>query len=74
MICVYSPNYGRQRHFEVCSKVKNVIRADFGDENEMNYTIVVPTSSEMRNIMKSMRSYVDTYSNGEMNSKRDEIE
>ncbi|GFV29674.1 SCAN domain-containing protein 3 [Trichonephila clavipes] len=33
---------------------KNIIDADSDDENEMNN---VPTSSEMRNIMKSMRSY-----------------
>ncbi|GFU19554.1 hypothetical protein TNCV_21291 [Trichonephila clavipes] len=34
----------------------------------------VPTSSEMENIMKSTRSYLDSYSNGEMNNKMDDIE
>ncbi|GFY31238.1 hypothetical protein TNCV_752011 [Trichonephila clavipes] len=46
--------------FGVCSKFKNIIYAESDDENEMNNAAFVPTSSEMRNIMKSMRSYLHT--------------
>ncbi|GFV46721.1 hypothetical protein TNCV_1881801 [Trichonephila clavipes] len=53
-----------QRHFGVCSKLKNIIDADSDDENEMNYVAPVLTSSYMRNLMKSMHSYLDAYSNG----------
>ncbi|GFW59414.1 hypothetical protein TNCV_1508591 [Trichonephila clavipes] len=53
MISVCSPNYGRQRHFEVCSKLKNVIDADSKIEDEMTTVVPVSTSSEMWNIMKS---------------------
>ncbi|GFW86913.1 uncharacterized protein TNCV_2810681 [Trichonephila clavipes] len=42
---IYSPNYGRQRHFEV--------EANSEDEKEMNNLAPVPTSSDMMNIMKS---------------------
>ncbi|GFV68813.1 hypothetical protein TNCV_1626061 [Trichonephila clavipes] len=49
---------------------KNISDADSDDENEMNDEDPVTTSSEMQNIMKSMRSYLDAHSNGEMNSKR----
>ncbi|GFW83025.1 hypothetical protein TNCV_4604521 [Trichonephila clavipes] len=49
------------------------IHAD-SDENEMNNAAPVPTSSKIRNIMKSMRSYLEAHSNGEMNNKRDDIE
>ncbi|GFV47925.1 hypothetical protein TNCV_3043971 [Trichonephila clavipes] len=38
-------------------------------ENEMNDAASVPKSSEMRNIMKSMRSYLDAHSHEEMNDK-----
>ncbi|GFV41693.1 hypothetical protein TNCV_3628441 [Trichonephila clavipes] len=34
----------------------------------------VSTSSEMRNAMKSMRSYLDAQSNGEMNNEMDDSE
>ncbi|GFX35957.1 hypothetical protein TNCV_4214791 [Trichonephila clavipes] len=44
----------------------------FDDENEMNHAAPVPTSSEMRIIMKSTRSYLDAYSDGEMNNKMDD--
>ncbi|GFU01961.1 hypothetical protein TNCV_1524471 [Trichonephila clavipes] len=50
------------------------IYVDFDDENEMNNAIPVPTSSEMRNVMKSMRSYLEVRSNGEINNKTDDIE
>ncbi|GFW06114.1 hypothetical protein TNCV_4479061 [Trichonephila clavipes] len=50
---------------------KNIIDADSDDENEMNEAAPVPTSSEMKNVMKSMRSYLDAHYNGEMNTKMD---
>ncbi|GFV73932.1 uncharacterized protein TNCV_2641961 [Trichonephila clavipes] len=53
---------------------KNFIDVDSDDESEMNNAAPVPTSSEMRNIMKSMCSYLDTNSSGEMNNKMDDIE
>ncbi|GFW90376.1 hypothetical protein TNCV_3509241 [Trichonephila clavipes] len=68
-----SPNFGRQRHFGDGSKLKNIVAADSDDENEMNNETPVPTSSEMQNIMKSMRSYLDAHSNGEMNNKMVDI-
>ncbi|GFW14115.1 hypothetical protein TNCV_3547041 [Trichonephila clavipes] len=40
------PNYGRQRHFGVCSKLKNIIDVDSDDENEINDAAPVPTSSD----------------------------
>ncbi|GFV06318.1 hypothetical protein TNCV_2229541 [Trichonephila clavipes] len=50
---------------------KNITEADLNDENEMNNA---PSSSEMKSIMKSVRSYLDSYSNCEMNNKMDDIE
>ncbi|GFU44041.1 hypothetical protein TNCV_4963531 [Trichonephila clavipes] len=47
---------------------------DSDDENEMNNAAPVPTSFEMRNVMKSMHSYLDAHSNGEMNKEMDDIE
>ncbi|GFV44397.1 transposable element Tcb1 transposase [Trichonephila clavipes] len=38
---------------------KNIIDADSDNENEMNNVTPDPTSSETRNIMKNMRSYLD---------------
>ncbi|GFW89487.1 uncharacterized protein TNCV_3967771 [Trichonephila clavipes] len=74
MMCAYGPNYGRERHFTVCSKHKNITDADSDDENEMTNATLVPMPSEMRNIMKSMGNYLDAHSNGEMNNKMDDIE
>ncbi|GFW11376.1 hypothetical protein TNCV_3808961 [Trichonephila clavipes] len=54
---------------EVCA-LKNIIDADSNDKNETNKDAPAPSSSEMRNIMKSMRSYLDSHSNGEINNKR----
>uniref|UniRef100_A0A8C4SEN5 HTH CENPB-type domain-containing protein n=1 Tax=Erpetoichthys calabaricus TaxID=27687 RepID=A0A8C4SEN5_ERPCA len=59
---------------EFVQSSKNIIDADSDNENEMNNAAPVPTSSEMRNIMKSMRSYLDAHSNGEMNNKMNDIE
>ncbi|GFV11702.1 hypothetical protein TNCV_976911 [Trichonephila clavipes] len=52
---------------------KNIIGADSDDESEMNNAAPVPTSPEMKNDMKSMRSYLDAHSYGDMNNKMDEI-
>ncbi|GFX59395.1 hypothetical protein TNCV_2880641 [Trichonephila clavipes] len=41
------------------------------DKNEVNNADLVPTSSEMSNVLKSMCSYLDAHSNGEMNNKMD---
>ncbi|GFU75773.1 hypothetical protein TNCV_1652331 [Trichonephila clavipes] len=54
--------------------LKNITDADSDDENEMNNAALVPISSEMRNIMKSRRSYFDAHSNGEMNNEKNDIE
>ncbi|GFY28539.1 hypothetical protein TNCV_4149701 [Trichonephila clavipes] len=48
---------------------KNVIDADSDDENETNNAAPDPTSSEMKNIRKSMLSYLEAHSNDEMNNK-----
>ncbi|GFV37320.1 DDE-1 domain-containing protein [Trichonephila clavipes] len=51
-----------------------IINTDSDDENKMNNAAPITVSSEMRNVMKSIRSYLDAHSNGEMNNKRDNIE
>ncbi|PRD32254.1 UNVERIFIED_CONTAM: hypothetical protein NCL1_21063 [Trichonephila clavipes] len=63
----------RERDFGVCSKLKNIIDAGSNDENEMNNTTSFPMPFKMRNIVKSMRSYLDAHSNDEMNNKMDDI-
>ncbi|GFV97555.1 hypothetical protein TNCV_2040631 [Trichonephila clavipes] len=40
----------------------------------MDYAAPLSSSSELINIMKRMRSYLDACSNGEMNNKMDDIE
>ncbi|GFX24117.1 hypothetical protein TNCV_2436101 [Trichonephila clavipes] len=75
MIMYVKPQlYGRQRHFEVCSKLKYIIDAYSNVKNEMNNVAPVPTSSEMRNIMESMLSSLDAHSDDEMNCKVGDIE
>ncbi|GFX52400.1 hypothetical protein TNCV_4324181 [Trichonephila clavipes] len=49
-------------------------RESSNDENETNKVAPVPTSPEIRNIMKSKRSYLNAHSNGEMNNKMNDIE
>ncbi|GFV61125.1 hypothetical protein TNCV_2100001 [Trichonephila clavipes] len=39
----------------------------FGNENEMNNAAPVPTTSEMKNIMESRRSYLEAHFNSETN-------
>ncbi|GFW66629.1 hypothetical protein TNCV_1370621 [Trichonephila clavipes] len=53
---------------------KNFIDADTDDENEMNKAAFVQTTSETRNIMKSVGIYLYAHSNDEMNKKMDDIE
>ncbi|GFU75768.1 hypothetical protein TNCV_1652281 [Trichonephila clavipes] len=48
---------------------KNIIDSDSDEENEMKNEAPVPTSSEMKNIMKRIHMYIDKHSNGEMNNK-----
>ncbi|GFV08603.1 hypothetical protein TNCV_1584161 [Trichonephila clavipes] len=57
---------------EFAQSSKNFIDANFDDENEMNNAapLSVPTSSETRNTMKSIHSYLDAHSDGEMCNKR----
>ncbi|GFU16269.1 hypothetical protein TNCV_4422241 [Trichonephila clavipes] len=59
---------------EFVQSSKRIIVSDSDDENEMNYAAPVPPSSEMKSVMKSMRSYLDAHSNGEMYNKIDDIE
>ncbi|GFV46073.1 hypothetical protein TNCV_1256311 [Trichonephila clavipes] len=54
---------------EFVQSSKNIIGTDSNEENEMNNAAPVYTSSEMRNIIKSMHSYLDAHSNGGMNNK-----
>ncbi|GFT72928.1 hypothetical protein TNCV_1976491 [Trichonephila clavipes] len=69
-----APIMADQDILEFVQSSKNIIDADSGDQNEMNNSAPVPSSSDMRNIMKSMSSYLDTHSNGEMNKKIGSIE
>ncbi|GFU89160.1 hypothetical protein TNCV_2896081 [Trichonephila clavipes] len=59
---------------EFVQSLKNVCDADSDDEKEMNNADLVLMSSKMRNIMKSMCSYLGTHSNGEIINKMDDIE
>ncbi|GFT78093.1 hypothetical protein TNCV_2820871 [Trichonephila clavipes] len=68
-----APIMANKYTLEFVQSSKNIIDADSDDENEMKNAVPVPILSEMRNVMKSMRSYIDAHSNGEMNNKMDEI-
>ncbi|GFW08588.1 HTH_38 domain-containing protein [Trichonephila clavipes] len=59
---------------ELVQSSKNIIDADSDDKNEMNNTASFSTSSEMRNVMKRMHSYLDAHSKGEMNNEMDDVE
>ncbi|GFS62535.1 hypothetical protein TNCV_1263081 [Trichonephila clavipes] len=74
IMCVEPQLWQTKIFWSLFKAQKNIIDADSGEEDEMNNAAPVPTSSEMRNTMKSMRSYLDAYSNGEMNNKTDGIE
>ncbi|GFT22062.1 hypothetical protein TNCV_3271231 [Trichonephila clavipes] len=49
------------------------IRLNFDDKNEMSNAALVPIATENRNIIKSMRSYLDVHSNEEMNNKMEQF-
>ncbi|GFU80781.1 hypothetical protein TNCV_515081 [Trichonephila clavipes] len=53
--------------------LKNIIYADSDNENEMNNGASVPTSSEMRNIIKSIFNYLDAHCNLKMNNRINDI-
>ncbi|GFX96952.1 putative transposable element [Trichonephila clavipes] len=57
---------------ELVQSSKNIIDSD--SKNEMNNAALAPTSFEKRNIMKSMFSYLDAHTDGEVNNKIDDIE
>ncbi|GFW95577.1 hypothetical protein TNCV_1722751 [Trichonephila clavipes] len=59
---------------EFVQSSKTIIDADSDDKNEMNNAAPGPASSELRNVMKSMCSYLDADSDDEMNNKMDEID
>ncbi|GFW52508.1 hypothetical protein TNCV_404361 [Trichonephila clavipes] len=66
-MCI-QPNYGKDI-LELVQSAENITDADSDNENEMNNVTLVPTSSEIRNAMKSMRTYLDAHSKGERNNK-----
>ncbi|GFV29988.1 hypothetical protein TNCV_3100651 [Trichonephila clavipes] len=68
-----APNYGRQRDLGLDQRSKYIIDADSEDKNKLKNAAPTPTSSEMRNIIKSMCSYLAAHSNGEMNNKMEDI-
>ncbi|GFX60386.1 hypothetical protein TNCV_4076081 [Trichonephila clavipes] len=60
---VYTPSIMVDKDIlEFVHSFKNITDADYDTENEINKA-PVPTSSEIRNDMKSMRSYLDSHSN-----------
>ncbi|GFW05828.1 uncharacterized protein TNCV_603001 [Trichonephila clavipes] len=58
---------------EFVQSSKNIIDADSTDENEKNNVTPVPKSFEMKNLMKSICTYLDVLSNSEMNKKMEDI-
>ncbi|GFW90385.1 hypothetical protein TNCV_3509331 [Trichonephila clavipes] len=60
-------NCGKQRHFGVRLKLKNI--SDAVSDDKLKLIMKITTSYEKQNTMKSMRSYLDAHSNGEMNNK-----
>ncbi|GFV35518.1 hypothetical protein TNCV_3205491 [Trichonephila clavipes] len=71
-VCIASIMAGKDT-FEFAQSSKNIIDANLDDGTEITYTAPAPTSSETRNIMKSMSSYLDAHSNGETNNKIEDI-
>ncbi|GFT74953.1 uncharacterized protein TNCV_2445611 [Trichonephila clavipes] len=59
---------------ELVQSSKNIIYAESDDEKEMTNADPVPMATEMRKIRKSMSSYLDTPSNGEIKNKMDDIQ
>ncbi|GFT11547.1 hypothetical protein TNCV_2523611 [Trichonephila clavipes] len=50
--------------------LNDIVGIDSNNENEINIATPVPTSSDMRNIMKSMRSYFEAHSNEEQPNRK----
>ncbi|GFV08883.1 hypothetical protein TNCV_3821261 [Trichonephila clavipes] len=71
-VCV-DPIIANKDTLEFIKSSKSIINADSNIEKEINNAIPVPTSSEMKNTMKSILCYLDAHSNGEMNNKREDI-
>ncbi|GFX08934.1 hypothetical protein TNCV_2966451 [Trichonephila clavipes] len=46
---------------------------DFDDENEVSNAAPIPKSSKMRNVLKTMCSYLDAHYNGKKKNKMDDI-
>ncbi|GFV74194.1 hypothetical protein TNCV_2849131 [Trichonephila clavipes] len=51
------PNKAHKDNYEYVLSSKYIISGDSDDENEMNNAVLVTTSSEMKNVMKSIYSY-----------------
>ncbi|GFW68006.1 hypothetical protein TNCV_1617671 [Trichonephila clavipes] len=66
-VCVQNQLWQTKKLWSLFKAQKN-IDADSDDENELSNAASVLPSSEMRNVMKRMRSYLDAHSNGEMNN------
>ncbi|GFY12325.1 hypothetical protein TNCV_284281 [Trichonephila clavipes] len=73
MLACVQPQLG-QRRLKVVQSLKNIFDSYSDVKNVMNSAVLDPTLYEMRNIMKSVRSYLDARSNGEMNNNMDDIE
>ncbi|GFV29981.1 hypothetical protein TNCV_3100581 [Trichonephila clavipes] len=73
-INVYSRIIVDRDILEFLQSSTNIIDTDSDEENEMKNAALAITSSEMRNIMKSKRNYLDAHTKGEMNKKIDGIE
>ncbi|GFT30376.1 uncharacterized protein TNCV_2376721 [Trichonephila clavipes] len=71
---VARPNYEDKDISGLDESSKNIIDTDADGGKEINNAAPVPTSYEIRNIMKSMRSYSDVHYNGERNNNLDDIE
>ncbi|GFU91255.1 hypothetical protein TNCV_4925851 [Trichonephila clavipes] len=56
---------------EFVQSSKNFMDGDSDDESEVNNAASVPVSNELRNVMKSKRSYLDAHYKGEMNNRMD---
>ncbi|GFT56484.1 hypothetical protein TNCV_2334441 [Trichonephila clavipes] len=63
------------RDFGACDKDStNIIHTDPDEENERSNEVLVPTSSEVKSIMKNIFNYLEAHSNGEMNNRMNDIE
>ncbi|GFW27105.1 hypothetical protein TNCV_93311 [Trichonephila clavipes] len=74
MIMCVQPELWQTDILEFVKSSKSIIETDSDDENEMNNATPSPTSSEMKNIRKNKRNYLDAHSEGKMNNKMDDME